>query len=65
MHIWQYTPALGQLPLREEEKQLLAIKADVVPSETACLADPEGTVIDDGKHSLVQCIVGHGVLIQS
>ena len=36
-----------------EYEQLLAVKADVVPSETACLADPKGTVIDDGKHGFV------------
>ena len=36
-----------------EYEQLLAVKADVVPSETACLADPECAVVDDGKQSLV------------
>lgn len=36
-----------------EDKQLLAVKADVVPSEAACLADPEGAVVDDGKQGFV------------
>ena len=40
-------------PLALEDEQLPAVKADVVPSETACLADPEGTVIDEGKKCLV------------
>ena len=40
-------------PLALEDEQLLAVKADVVPSETACLADPEGAVIDECKQGLV------------
>ena len=40
-------------PLALEDEQLLAVKADVVPSEAACLADPEGAVVDDGKQGLV------------
>ena len=40
-------------PLALEDEQLLSVKADVVPSETACLADPEGTVVDNGKQGLV------------
>ena len=40
-------------PLALEDKQLLAVKADVVPSEAACLADPEGAVVDDGKQGFV------------
>lgn len=36
-----------------EDEQLLAVKADVVPSEAACLANPEGTVVDNGKQGLV------------
>ena len=40
-------------PLALEYEQLLAVKADVVPSEAACLADPEGAVVDDGKQGLV------------
>ena len=40
-------------PLALEDEQLLAVKADVVPSETACLAAPEGAVVDNGKQGLV------------
>ena len=40
-------------PLALEDEQLLAVKADVVPSEAACLANPEGTVVDNGKQGLV------------
>ena len=40
-------------PLALEDEQLLAVKADVVPSEAACLADPESAVVDDGKQGLV------------
>ena len=40
-------------PLALEDEQLLAVKADVVPSEAACLADPEGAVVDDGKQGFV------------
>ena len=40
-------------PLALEDEQLPAVKADVVPSEAACLADPEGAVVDDGKQGLV------------
>ena len=40
-------------PLALEYEQLLAVKADVVPSEAACLADPEGAVVDDGKQGFV------------
>ena len=36
-----------------EDEQLPAVKADVVPSETACLTDPEGAVVDDGKQGFV------------
>ena len=45
-------------PLALEDEQLPAVKADVVPSEAACLTDPEGTVVDNGKQGLViQCTV--------
>ena len=40
-------------PLALEDEQLLAVKADVVPSEAAYLADPEGAVVDDGKQGFV------------
>ena len=40
-------------PLALEDEQLLAVKADVVPSEAACLADPESAVVDDGKQGFV------------
>ena len=40
-------------PLALEDEQLPAVKADVVPSETARLADPEGAVVDNGKQGLV------------
>ena len=40
-------------PLALEDEQLPAVKADVVPSEAACLTDPEGTVVDNGKQGLV------------
>ena len=40
-------------PLALEDEQLPAVKADVVPSETARLTDPEGAVVDDGKQGLV------------
>ena len=40
-------------PLALEHEQLLSVKADVVPSETARLADPECAVVDECKHGLV------------
>ena len=40
-------------PLSLEDEQLPAVKADVVPSEAACLTDPEGAVVDDGKQGFV------------
>ena len=40
-------------PLALEDEQLLSVKADVVPSETARLTDPEGAVIDECKQGLV------------
>ena len=40
-------------PLALEDEQLLAVKTDVVPSETARLADPEGAVVDECKKCLV------------
>ena len=40
-------------PLALEDEQLPAVKADVVPSEAACLADPESAVVDDGKQGFV------------
>ena len=38
------------LPLIDEEH--LSVKADVIPSESACLADPERAVIDECKQGL-------------
>ena len=40
-------------PLALEYEQLLAVKADVVPSETARLTNPEGAVVDECKKGLV------------
>ena len=37
-----------------EDEQLPAVKADVVPSETARFADSECAIVDDGKKSLVE-----------
>ena len=36
-----------------EYEQLLAVKADVIPSETARLTNPEGAVVDECKKGLV------------